>query len=123
MNCKFRVVYNSAISETQDILAGVPQGSTLSSILFLSYTAGIPIPNDVTVSMFADNTAIMATHRDYHSAVNNLQKAVDSIVAWFHKWKISINEKKSKKVEFTLRPHPSTPILINGRVTPNVPHS
>lgn len=119
-NRKFQVSLNSATSTTKDIQAGVPQGSTLSSILFLLYTADFPTPADVTVSLYADDTALTATHTDYLTAVTRLQSAVDTIVAWFHKWKIAINEKKSERVDFSLRSHPYIPILINGVTIPYV---
>jgi len=114
-NRKFLVSYNSTTFYTGNILAGVLQGSTLSSLLYLLYTADIPMPKSAMIALFADDTAVLSTHQDYHTAVDRLQQAINNITKWSRRWKTNLNEKKSVRVDFSLRPHASIPTVIDGQ--------
>ena len=65
-------------------ISGVPQGSVLGPILFLLYTADIPVDNSTTAAMFADDTAILATDDTEVAATAKLHQAVDAV----HKWAV-----------------------------------
>ena len=112
-NRTFRVYHNEAISPEYKTAAGVPQGSVLAPILYLLYTADMPMQENVVIATFADDTAVLAPHHDYNVAVDNLQKAVDKITKWSSTWKIRLNSQKSIRVDFALRKHGYTPTLIN----------
>ena len=60
----FEVKVGDAISKLYPIKAGVPQGSVLGPLLYLLYTADLPITNDTTTATFADDTAVLALHED-----------------------------------------------------------
>lgn len=117
-NRRYTVSYNSAISRTRDIKAGVPQGSTLGPLLYILFTADIPTTDHVTVATFADDTAILATHKEYSAATTLLQAAVDKISVWANKWKIGLNETKTVRIDFALRPHGFEPTYIAGKPVP-----
>ena len=61
----FYVSSNGQNSSLRPIRAGVPQGSALGLVLFILYINNIPIPQDHRVinSIYADDTAILATSR------------------------------------------------------------
>ncbi len=116
---KFFVHYGSSPSMLKTIAAGVPQGSVLGPTLFLLYTIDLQqIPN-VTISQFADDTAIIACNADYDSAVTTLQTAVDHISAWAQDWKIALNNSKSVRVDYTLRPSTYIPTTISSEPVPH----
>lgn len=120
---RFSVLINGVESQKQEINAGVPQGSILGPILFNIYMSDIPaIEQSAVVSMFADDTVIMAKNADINLAIENLQKATDTICKWLVKWKFKINQAKCVTKVFTLRKIPNgiqqigvnnTPILWN----------
>ncbi len=111
-NRTFQVTYRQATSAVKPILAGVPQGSVLGPHLYLMYTADIPQPVNATLAMFADDTALLAAHKDYSTAVANLQTAATQIHQWTQRWRIKINEIKSVRIDFALRPHDYTPTIL-----------
>jgi hypothetical protein len=117
-NRDFAVHYGTATSNICRISAGVPQGSCIGPFLYLLYTADIPTPDSTTVAMFADDTAILATHQNYNIAVSILQTTVDKVLKWSNTWKIKLNENKSTRVDFTLRPHNYEPVTLENQIIP-----
>ncbi len=114
-NREFIVHYGEAQSDPHPILAGVPQGSVLGPLLYLLYTADLPIAEDITPATFADDTAILVTSPNYEVAVNKLQNSVERITEWAQIWKIKINSAKTARVDFTLRSYSYIPITIEGQ--------
>ena len=72
----------------------------------------------MTLSTFADDTAIFATHADPKIASRNLQEHSHSIEKWLCKWKIKVNESKSTHIMFTLRKGFCPPVSINQTIIP-----
>ena len=118
-NRKFYVQYGSATSTTRHIKAGVPQGSVLGPLLYILYTADLPVHPETEVAIFADDTAILAPHSNYDTAINHLQQATNDISLWTKKWKIKLNSAKSVKVDFSLRPHRPETVDIDGQQIQN----
>ena len=90
-------------SATFPIMAGVPQGSVLGPILFVLYTSDLQMTNYTTTGIFADDTAILASHDDPRTATRYLQDHLVLLQEWLHKWRIKINAAKSVQITFTLR--------------------
>ena len=44
--------------------SGVPQGSVLGPILYILFTADLPINNRVQIVTFADDTAVLAVDKN-----------------------------------------------------------
>ena len=86
---------------------GVPQGSSLSPILFLLYVSDIPKPksHNSYISQFADDIKIYSTSPSLPLIQSNLQKSMDQIIKYCGKRRISINEKKSFELIFRKRTH------------------
>ena len=82
--------------------AGIPQGSILGPLLFSIYTADLPILTEITVATFADDTALLASHAKPIIVSFTLQRYLNSMEKWFHKWGFKINENKSAHATFTL---------------------
>ena len=62
----------------------------------------------------ADDIALALPYEDYDVALNNSQLMADDINVWTKDWKMKLNTNKSSRVDFTLRPHGSTPTFIEG---------
>lgn len=68
--------------------------------------------------MFADDTAILSISDSYDQAVSNLQAATDQVCSWARNSKIKLNEEKSCRVDFSLRPCNYIPTAINDKFIP-----
>lgn len=58
------VKHGEARTTLHEIFAEVSQGSVLGPILYLLYTTDLPIHHKTIISIFADDTAVLATHDD-----------------------------------------------------------
>ena len=102
-NRMFQVKINNEVTELYPIKAGVPQGSVLGPILYVIYTADIPSMKGITLGTYADDTTIIATHKNPTIASLMLQNYLFKLQQWFKTWRIVVNENKSTQVTFTLR--------------------
>jgi hypothetical protein len=99
------------------MLAGVPQGSILSRILYSVYTADLPSHPSTTLQTFADDTYILAPHDDPNQASLLLQNHLDNIESWFRRCHIKVNPRKSQHTTFTLR-RATCPVFLNRTPLP-----
>lgn len=82
---------------------GLPQGSSLSPLLYNIYTSDVPLSGSCGLAMFADDTAIFCASRFYKHIEKNLKKYANELIKYFHKWKIKINNDKTTAIFFTNR--------------------
>lgn len=114
----FQLVYKSAKSNDFYIPAGVPQGSVLSPTLFSLYIADIPTSANVEIANFADDTIIYTADHLGANIIRDLEEYFLQISNFFKKWKIKINNEKTKSIYFTrkkksiYRPHRN--LIINN---------
>ena len=94
---------NSFLSNQINPKAGVPQGSVLSSLLFLIYVNDLPTPHHKqnSLSQFADDTAQWAFSLNVKFAANLLQQDLLKLATWCAKWRIKLNPKKTKVIIFS----------------------
>ena len=75
LNNRFqRVVLNGQCSNWSSVLAGIPQGSILGSLLFLIYINDLPDGLESTVKLFADDTLLFSTVYDPNLLTDQLDK-------------------------------------------------
>ena len=81
---------------------GVPQGSSLSPILFLLHVTDIPTPTkpNTFLSQFADDIKIYSHSSSLAKIQSNLQHSMNQIISFCGKRRISINENKSFELIF-----------------------
>ncbi|KAL1386813.1 hypothetical protein pipiens_012790 [Culex pipiens pipiens] len=76
---KFQLHLSGAVSEVQDVAAGVPQA-------------------DCKLALYADDSAIIANGRTPAHYRFRLQQGVSTYVAYLASWKIKVNESKTPTV-------------------------
>lgn len=98
----FEVKFNNVVPKLYPIKSGIPQGSVLGPVLYLLFTADLPITHNITIGTYADDTALMAIHKNPQIASQQLQESIIQMEIWYKKWRIKANEDKSIHVTFTL---------------------
>lgn len=80
------------------IQSGVSQGIILGLALYQIRTS-----TTTMIALFSDDTAVMATSKDYTVAFNQLQQSLTCLQALLKKWRVKVNESKSTHVTYRLR--------------------
>ncbi|GFU76544.1 probable RNA-directed DNA polymerase from transposon BS [Trichonephila clavipes] len=97
----FSVRINDTYSSHRPTEAGVAQGTLISPLLFNIYVNDIPIHHNTTLCMFADDTAILASHTEPKLVARAINRHLLVLEDWFSKWKIALNVAKTEAVFFT----------------------
>ena len=93
-----RVTINGQSSDWLPIKAGVPQGSILGPLLFLSYINDLPEGLHSNVKLFADDTAIFSSIDTPIETANELLQDLEKIKIWAIQWKMLFNPDQSKPI-------------------------
>jgi len=80
----FQVRYNGVCSDCYEVRSGVPQGSVLGPLLYLLFTADLPTTDYTTIVTFADDTGLLAVHRDPAVESQRLQSHLTSSTTGSH---------------------------------------
>ncbi|GBP34201.1 RNA-directed DNA polymerase from mobile element jockey [Eumeta japonica] len=87
------------------IRAGVPQGSTLSPLLYSAYVNDIPRPlTGVQLALFAADTALYLRSNSIGNILPKLQRAIDELTQWLRLWRMDVNPDKSASIYFDYSP-------------------
>jgi len=102
-NRKNSVTINGSSSKSSTFRDGVPQGSVIAPILFLIFINDITqnLPNNIQVSIFADDVACYTSHKSKIEAEKNMQIAINNIKEWADRWKMTLNPQKCTTTLFT----------------------
>jgi hypothetical protein len=79
----YQVRYNGTCFDCHEVRSGVPQGSVLGPLLYLLFTADLPTTDYTTIATFADDTGLLAVHRDPVVASQRLQSHLTLLHDWF----------------------------------------
>ena len=99
----FTVHLDEASSSPKATPVGLPQGAVLSSTLFALYISDIPHLPNTQLSLYADDTAILAQSWRRDTIVNRLTHATSVLLRYFTKWKLYVNMHKTEAIIFTRR--------------------
>ncbi|GBP59736.1 RNA-directed DNA polymerase from mobile element jockey [Eumeta japonica] len=114
-NRHFSFRLDNTYSSVRPIRAGVPQGSTLSPLLYSAYVNDIPRPSSgVQLALFADDTALYLRSNCLRNILPRLQRAIDELTQWLRLWRIEVNPEKSASIYFNYSTRKSTvPVPID----------
>ena len=99
-NRKFRVVVNGCMSEEEDVISVVPQGTVLAAILFVIMISDIDenVKRSI-VRSFADDTRINKKINNSND-IKEMQEDLDTVYKWAIKNKMVFNEDKFEQMTF-----------------------
>ena len=106
-NCRTKVRICNSYSRLFRLQRGVPQGSVLVPVLFSLFINDLPtfLLTSVKISLYADD--LWATSPNVESATSTGQAALDLLVEWSSKWRLSLNPLKFDSFFFSLDPYQS----------------
>ena len=81
-----RVIINGQMSSWRPVLAGVPQGSILGTLLFLVYINDLPIELKSNAKLFADDTSLFTIVKNKNKSANILNNDLLLISTWAYIW-------------------------------------
>ena len=93
---------NNVSSDPGYVTCGVPQGSILGPLLFLIYVNDMPISLDseCKLILYADDSAILFSHKDPHIIAQKLGNTLDMCSQWLVDNKLSLHLGKTECVLF-----------------------
>ena len=94
------VIVNGSKSNRHQVTSGVPQGTVLGPLLFLTYINDIELGLQSTIRLFADDSAIYREINSVDDAII-LQQDLFKLQEWTHLWQMSFNVKKCKALRIT----------------------
>ena len=109
-----QVNVNGFLSDKISPIAGVPQGSVLSPLLFLISINDLPKPHhrQNSKSQVADDTALWDASKNVQFAAKVLQKDLGKLAKWCAKWRIKLNpeERRSSYSPGPISPENQNPL-------------
>ena len=97
-----RVVLNGQTSFWRPVLAGVPQGSILGPLLFLTYMNDFPNELKSNVKLFADGTTLFTIVKDKNESANIINNDLLQISKWPCNWKMFFHPDRRKPAQEVL---------------------
>lgn len=107
-------------SDSLIIRHGVPQGSILGPLLFLTYINDLPkFISPIKSILYADDTTLLVTSKDSNQIDHISKQQVTNLNTWFSANNLILNVSKTNKIEFsakTLLDH--SPISAHAETLP-----
>jgi hypothetical protein len=96
------VVVDGATSECAPVTSGVPQGTVLGPLLFLSFINDLPSGITSRIRLFADDCLIYRTISN-NSDTQALQVDLNTLHQWSNSWNMKFNTDKCHTMRISLR--------------------
>ena len=118
---RLNVVLDGQKSKTYPISSGVPQGSILGPILFLTYINDLPDKLICDISMYADDTSLYSclgkksSNTERKNLADRIEQDLSLISEWGRQWLVAFNSKKTKLLSVNrYRQADNTPVSMNN---------
>ena len=99
---KQQVSINGETSKWHDVTSGIPQGSVLGPIMFVSFINDLPDIVDSTVYLFADDTKIFNVISEQKNK-DTLQRDLQKLTEWSNTWLLRFHPEKCKHMHIGRR--------------------
>ena len=96
----------NVLSRLFKLKSGTPQGSPLSPLLYIIFTADSMngIPQHTEHGLFADDTALWTSSHNMSSLSSRLQESIDQFESWCKSWKLKLQPSKTEMIHFSIHP-------------------
>ena len=92
---------NDHISSKKNLITGVPKGSVLGPLVFLTYMNDIYLcSNKLCFYLFADDTNLLYADNDLNTLETVVKNELNSVCNWLNANKLTVNAKKSNFIIF-----------------------
>ena len=106
---RFGFDWKKKLTEQAPVLSGVPQGTVLGTLLFLTYINDMPeMVKSSETKLFADDSLLFRPINNQADSVL-LQNDLTSLQDWEDKWQMSFNTKKCQIIRITPKNRPQLP--------------
>ena len=77
-------------------MSGVPQGTVLGPLLFVTYINDLPNKINSSIRLFADDCVLLLLYRKIQNEIDSqeLQKDLNSLMKWEYDWQMHFNPQK-----------------------------
>jgi len=113
---KLKVLYNGYITESREVQKGIPQGASISPLLFNIFVSDIPDIEGVIRTEFADDIALIVRADTMQEAATKMQEALNSFYSYTENNKLIINYHKTVAIIFTRKRIQPVTININNHI-------
>lgn len=107
---------NGTLSRPLPLKCGVPQGSILGPLFFLIYINDMQSACDCTLFLFADDSALLFSHKDKGEVERKLSSELHSVSIWLLDNKLSLHLGKTESILFAsnsnLKKSPGFKIMV-----------
>ena len=101
-NRQFQVKYNGNLSSIRSVNIGLPQGSLIGPICFITYINDLPLVSDKLFStLYADDTNFSYVGKNFSSMVGVLNTELEKVNKWTKANRLTINASKTELLIFT----------------------
>lgn len=101
------IEFESTLSRPFKLRSGTPQGSLLSPLLYIIFTADSMngIPHHTEHGLFRDDTALWASSNTTSNLATRMQHSVEAFESWCTSWKLKLQPTKTELIHFNVHPH------------------
>ena len=98
------VKFKNNLSNKEKIICGVPQGSVLGPLLFLTYINDIHKSSEIlSFIIFEDDTNMFYSHKNIKTLNETINNELNKVSLWLQANKLSLNIKKTQIIFFKTR--------------------